>query len=560
VGNYETYDDLVAAVGSLGPADVLFWTGAGISVEAPSCLPLGPELVGRVFSDLFLSDAHKKFVEAYKRLGIDRSLPRLEMLLDVASTEDAHGLRAFDVLTDFAATPPNALHRFFAGHLQLGGEHVTANFDTAIEQAAGHRASPLHFHGSIGNDPSQLGATLRVIQGGFTAPMRSHIVASIKRATMIVFVGYSGSDFFDVDPLIAAMKDQGLLDSKRLLWLDHQSQRPQLINRLGSGLGYKIASDPAGAEFVAIAGRTRSILADLFARWHIPLTTSDPPQSTPRWTTGPAPQADRIRATLLLYFRAGHIKAFSDLLSQHPEFASWAQQRGFAGEVARVQGRYSDARRHWRRQHSGANVDSRHQRRLFTAKSHWYQGRLVVAHMMLRTLQKQPGLRHGLRVDVAETQVRVARHLYRSPDTRLLGANVRFVDAQQDHLAELLSSEHYKPAARREAAGEEVSPNDVQVEFVEREHLGGVLNYRHAAIRKTGADADDIRRHVEGFEAIGYTGDAVRAMFLPSSANVFTWRDIAKALRRTQFAPWHTARLIAARIAQRTRPKPTRHS
>lgn len=51
--------------------------------------------------------------------------------------EQVYGYAAIrEVLADVANAPPNRLHRFFAAHLKVGGEHITANLDGCVEHAA----------------------------------------------------------------------------------------------------------------------------------------------------------------------------------------------------------------------------------------------------------------------------------------------------------------------------------------------------------------------------------------------------------------------------------------
>jgi len=137
------------------PDRVAFWSGSGISLEPPTQGPLGETLTRRALDLAFGPGLMDLVVQAYsdvdpalpgelKYLSPDKRLPRLETVLDVAARE--HGLTVVPgLLADLASPPPNEQHRFFAGHLGLGGSHATANFDRCIEAASGRGI--VHFHG-----------------------------------------------------------------------------------------------------------------------------------------------------------------------------------------------------------------------------------------------------------------------------------------------------------------------------------------------------------------------------------------------------------------------------
>jgi hypothetical protein len=141
------------------------------------------------------------------RTGIRRARPpRLETVLDVALRR--YGSRADPVLDDVRRAPPNWNHHFFAAHLAAGGIHITANFDSCIENAyAEATGDPLpnarieHFHGSLSGTSTvaDLGATLHRIEGGFTDDYADHLVGLVTSAPVAVLVGNSGSGFFNVD-------------------------------------------------------------------------------------------------------------------------------------------------------------------------------------------------------------------------------------------------------------------------------------------------------------------------------------------------------------------------
>ena len=139
--------------------------------------------------------------------------PRLETVLDTAV--GTYGLDLLtDALSDLAAASPNAHHAFFAEHLTFGGRHITANFDACIERrhlrtSAVARGQPVHFHGELDLDTSRedleaLGGRLSVIENGLPAAMQDQLDAILagEDVQALVFVGYSGSDYFDAGPYL----------------------------------------------------------------------------------------------------------------------------------------------------------------------------------------------------------------------------------------------------------------------------------------------------------------------------------------------------------------------
>jgi hypothetical protein len=232
-----TPEEIIEELGRTDPASVSMLTGAGVSVEGPASLPTGEELTRRVF-DSYFEEGTLDRVHAHHRAvgwlttswcphgdsgagasGAARP-PRLETVLGVAAGVHGHTAVA-DILADVSGAAPNRNHVFLAGHLGLGGRQLTANFDTCAEKAA-DRVAPgwrarggrvLHFHGSLAADPSGagLGATLARIQGGFTGSDAEEFLAVLPDRGVLLVLGYSGSDFFDVDVAVAGLP-AGALD------------------------------------------------------------------------------------------------------------------------------------------------------------------------------------------------------------------------------------------------------------------------------------------------------------------------------------------------------------
>jgi hypothetical protein len=211
----------------MAPRSVVFGSGAGISRDAPTGGPLGAELTKRVLDTYFVPGIYEDLQRRYRRLEVvdEQARPRLETVLDTAV--GTYGLELLtDALSDLVAASPNAHHAFFAEHLAAGGRHITANFDTCIERArAPVTQRPVHFHGALDSGTSRaeleaLGRRLSVIENGLPARMQDQLdeFLASEDVQALVFVGYSGSDFFDAGPYLL---QRGLrhLAGKVVAWL-----------------------------------------------------------------------------------------------------------------------------------------------------------------------------------------------------------------------------------------------------------------------------------------------------------------------------------------------------
>ncbi|MDP3984888.1 MAG: hypothetical protein Q8Q52_07805 [Acidimicrobiia bacterium] len=247
----------------LAPADVVFLTGAGISANAPTNGPVGYELTTRALSNAFLPETLEEVQRGYEALGFGAGrMPRVEAILEIAAR--VHGQEVLeDLLEDLAVARPNEFHRFFAEHVLAGGGHLTANFDTAIERAV-VGAEVLHFHGSLAFGTAGLGATLSRIERGFPdevgAELRELLVGQ-HRHTLVV-AGYSGLDFFDMDPFITAHADELRNSIDRLIWIEHAHAAPEgLFTQVEwSGPPMLATLARAGVECTMVQAQTASLL------------------------------------------------------------------------------------------------------------------------------------------------------------------------------------------------------------------------------------------------------------------------------------------------------------
>ena len=297
--------DLPGGVSVAPPLRATFWSGAGISADAPTQGPVGPILTERALNQAFDGPVVlERLAKAYDELRIEdagrtRRLPRLETVLDVAVTE--HGIDVLaGLLGDLRSPPHNAQHKFFAEHVLAGGRHVTANFDTCIEQAGGDPSRIVHIHGVVDRWEA-MGARLSVIETGLPARLQNQLRGIISNSDLLVIVGYSGLDYFDVDPFWRACNGERLLEGKVVLWVEHEGSGWAFGEDLSRPHAQLKGFVAGGAELYVIRAPTRDVLSELAANWSLPPLERPPPlEARSEVELGLSSQA-RERATTRLF-------------------------------------------------------------------------------------------------------------------------------------------------------------------------------------------------------------------------------------------------------------------
>jgi hypothetical protein len=207
------------------PANTVVLAGAGISLDWPSCFPIGSSIVSALAAWLGDGDAGQtarakaalslRGANPYSFIRFEQMWETLELLVPgISSTMESLEL--------FGA--PNADHHVIADFLDHGGTLVTTNFDRRIEQALRERGSSLRpwvfgarprapradtrffkIHGSFGYRRKLLSSLFAIGSAGLVFSR----YPSLRRALLervagrrLVVAGYSFSDHFDVVPLI----------------------------------------------------------------------------------------------------------------------------------------------------------------------------------------------------------------------------------------------------------------------------------------------------------------------------------------------------------------------
>lgn len=573
---------------STAPEDVTVLSGAGISVEGPSSLPTGWELTERIFTAYFPPGTLDTVLRAHLDIGwtatppcpddpagTDPKLPRLETVLGVVSR--VHGEQAVDdSVADVARAEPNRLHRFLAHHLTRGGGHLTANFDECVEKAGatlGHAPGPggmLHFHGATGPHGGVLGATLERIEKGFPPDLADRFIDGLRARPVLLVLGYSGGDFFDVDVAVNGLA-AGDLTGMRVLWLLHSNHAPHVVTDdkilppLVAGLRR------AGARVDVLCGPTSVVLDVLCRSWGFPALGD----AGARHPDPPAIAVDdslREVAALELFLEIGVFTQVRKLLAAPPGKASSALIRSATSATLWELGRWNDLRRYWRRVRP-ATAGERVRRRERIGATWWVQGRLVPAYLWL-TWHRRRADGEAAQV-LAETEGRVLEHMLRTPDLawfarptarKLLHvldaagqvAGVRPYRTRSDLRSSL---EHAVAGAARD--------NHASVSsewFGQAGSLLAWVTYRHRTLRDTyhplvgeaelRASYGELRNQ---YEALGSRSGALRTILLPGAERVFTTREVLRDLRRLQHGTWHRIRILVhhwyARRSAKRRPR-----
>ncbi len=279
------------------PKDVIFWTGAGISLDSPSNLPSGWSLTEDVVNKFCIDGTWKKLRDYLRKADIDdangniKEIPRLESIFGSAVSMLGYN-DALECLNEFD-TIPNTIHHFFAHHISAGGKHVTLNLDLCIKKAINisvphaeyniidpeddsidhsKEGLILHLHGRIGNSYKKLGITIESITYGVSQQIKLLLLKLLKEKSAIIFCGYSGSDFFDVNPFFRNLKGEIELYDKNIIWIDHTDKEDVLTTYHGSKTKKDILDSlsSCNANVYVYKTKTINVIKKLSTQWSFP--------------------------------------------------------------------------------------------------------------------------------------------------------------------------------------------------------------------------------------------------------------------------------------------------
>ena len=242
---------------SLFPADgnYTFLAGAGISMDPPTNLPSARE-ISRILVRLCTPEHYADELIGLDSFKYEQVIEHVQEFFD----EDLCFLDYFDIVKR-----PNAIHLFLAQMIIQGHYVVTTNFDYVIEHALKGLAAknaddkivpvltkrdfnryedpatlveagryPIYkIHGSKKNiitDETTVESVITTISAlgrnrekGKTfaiEPFKRPAMINLLKGRILVVMGYSGTDHFDIAPLLVSFRDY-----KRIIWIDHAPQR-----------------------------------------------------------------------------------------------------------------------------------------------------------------------------------------------------------------------------------------------------------------------------------------------------------------------------------------------
>jgi tetratricopeptide (TPR) repeat protein len=226
---------------TITPSEIVFLCGAGISYDPPARLPTINSFVARALTECKASTKIRHAIR--QKVDNGESIARFEVLIDSLRTIYDHSLLVGDV---FDTHSYNYTHSFLGQMVLRGSSVITTNFDNCIE----HSISPLpvqrvvfdgsdlryvpplnkviaKVHGSnelvSSGKHSELVITisgLATTTDGFAKlPRWKRFLCDLVSRKYVVVLGYSGSDQFDVTPLLGQMRP------RQMIWVDHDASR-----------------------------------------------------------------------------------------------------------------------------------------------------------------------------------------------------------------------------------------------------------------------------------------------------------------------------------------------
>lgn len=224
----------------LRPSETALLVGAGVSVDAPSCIPAAHAVVAALSDWLGNGDAEQadRARQAMTARGNNPyALVRFEQVWQTLDNIMPGISRTLESLELFGS--PNENHHALAEILTHGGSVITTNFDRRIEWALrrrGTRCNPWVFgrsksthdadtqyfkvHGSFGRRRQLLATLFSIGSAGLAfsrmPQLKDALSAQVDGRTLVV-AGYSFSDHFDLVPLI-----ENEWRPSRIVWIDYQ--------------------------------------------------------------------------------------------------------------------------------------------------------------------------------------------------------------------------------------------------------------------------------------------------------------------------------------------------
>ncbi|MFQ7309343.1 MAG: SIR2 family protein [Mediterraneibacter sp.] len=224
----------------------VFWVGAGIDIDTPTCLPSGRELTEFVLKNGFgdnklsLLDHYKMQCDLINQNCIYAELdgiPRLETVIGVLQRfENQNGKKKIpsflNGFTRFADAQPNVTHFSLAELLHKGATIVTTNYDLCIPQAysqlfsecenklmrrqigagifqyysSNENVGKLYYIHRIADQIESLGHSLKNVMQSLAGEFYEEIKQKYCENNLFIFLGYSGLDNLDVNLMFESLQ------------------------------------------------------------------------------------------------------------------------------------------------------------------------------------------------------------------------------------------------------------------------------------------------------------------------------------------------------------------
>lgn len=217
--------------------DTIIMVGAGVSIMKPTGLPGGKQLTLYCMEKALGSTSSEKIQRVWKAVldqlpisyGANYECPRLEVLLDNINKNDRLFLQKAHIFLygflGFSEQKSNENHYLLAKCVEKGSLVLTVNFDTCIENVWGqvlyttyrnqypyvsteNGKGVYHLHGVAMKGETveyDMGATLESVKNGVDPVFATYLKKELSENKWMIFVGYSGSDFFDWDPFFNSL-------------------------------------------------------------------------------------------------------------------------------------------------------------------------------------------------------------------------------------------------------------------------------------------------------------------------------------------------------------------
>ena len=203
---------------------IVFFTGAGISYNPPSSLPLANEvkleLIRTTCENFSLEDFYNQYLKQIKENLKNILMESIFEIIEIRSQVDA--IKMIEEI--FGAGKPNCNHKFLARLLSEGKccYIITTNFDILIEKALKVEQHPkiIHLHGSI-SDPDSIRVLLHQIGWGLPEEIQERLKEVLKNK-VVIFVGWSGNDF-DIIPILSSS------EMEKIYWIYHDESSDRVI-------------------------------------------------------------------------------------------------------------------------------------------------------------------------------------------------------------------------------------------------------------------------------------------------------------------------------------------